>query len=465
MSVRSIGTPKANATFAGIVALIATLIALVGFGGALTQLVSRWIGQEEYSHGFLIPFVSAWLLWTRRDALRASIGRPAWTGPVLILLAMAMHIIGELSALFILSQVGFVVALIGLVLAIGGYSLLRVAFVPIAFLLFAIPLPDFINSKMSLQLQLISSTLGAQFIKMLQIPVYLDGNIIDLGNYKIQVVEACSGLRYLYPLLSLSFLAAYLFHAPLWQRVTVFLSSIPITIGMNGLRIGLVGITVDRWGTAAADGLIHFFEGWVIFIAGAALLALEIAVLAGLSGKSFIDVFYFPKIMAPSLPQFQSRTANQMPLAASLLVLCVLGPATIYISGRQEIIPDRYHFSVFPQQIGPWRGQSSSLDPQTERVLRPDDYILSDYRTTDGSLVNLYIVYYASQRKGSEPHSPNECIPAGGWQITKFERTSYTDNGATLPLNRVIIEKQSIRQVVYYWFDERGRRISQRVHG
>ena len=88
---------------------------------------------------------------------------------------------------------------------------------------------------------------------MFGIPVYLDGNIIDMGNYKLQVVEACSGLRYLYPLLSLSFLAAYLFHAPLWQRAVVFLSSIPIAIGMNGFRIGLVGVLVDRWGTQMAE--------------------------------------------------------------------------------------------------------------------------------------------------------------------------------------------------------------------
>ena len=157
--------------------------------------------------------------------------------------------------------------LIGIVLGIGGYSLLRVAFIPIAFLLFAIPLPYFIDAVLTLRLQLVSSELGVFFIRMFGIPVYLDGNIIDMGNYKLQVVEACSGLRYLYPLLSLSFLAAYLFHAPLWQRGLVFLSSIPIAIGMNGFRIGLVGLLVDRWGTAMAEGVLHFFEGWVVFLA------------------------------------------------------------------------------------------------------------------------------------------------------------------------------------------------------
>ena len=112
----------------------------------------------------------------------------------MILFAMAMHVIGELSAIFI-SQVGFVLALIGLVLGLGGYSLLRTAFIPIIVLLFAIPMPYFIDTLMSFKLQLISSELGTLFIRMFRIPVYLDGNIIDLGYYKLQVVEACSGLR------------------------------------------------------------------------------------------------------------------------------------------------------------------------------------------------------------------------------------------------------------------------------
>src|SRR5262249_53361207 len=150
-----------------------------------------------------------------------------------------------------------------IVLAAGGYSLLRVTIVPIAFLLFAIPLPYFIDAKLTLQLQLISSQLGAFVIRQFGIPVFLEGNVIDLGNYKVLVVEACSGLRYLFPLLSLSFLAAYLFRAAMWQRAIVFLSAIPITVLMNSARIGMIGVTMDRWGPKMADGVLHYFEGWI----------------------------------------------------------------------------------------------------------------------------------------------------------------------------------------------------------
>src|SRR5262245_13403687 len=276
------------------------VILFIGFSKAIFELVRRWSVEEEYSHGFLIPPIAAWLLWSRRDAIVGSMGRPSWIGPVLILLALAMHGVGELSALYILSQGAFILSLFGIALGLGGFPLLRVVFIPIVFLIFAIPMPYFIDAMLTWRLQLISSELGTFFIRLIGIPVYLEGNVIDLGVYKLQVVEACSGLRYMYPLLSLSFLAAYLFQAPLWQRAIVFLSAVPITIVMNSLRIGLVGVLVNSFGPQDADGFLHMFEGWIIFIACAGVLTMEMALLARFaSGKKFFDVFYAPKILSP----------------------------------------------------------------------------------------------------------------------------------------------------------------------
>jgi exosortase D (VPLPA-CTERM-specific) len=463
MSLSSLSMPRTGGVHATVIASIVVLVVLVAFSGALWELVTRWSRQEQYSHGFLIPIIVAWMLWARRDALLASIGRPSWNGPLLILLATIMHLVGQLSAFFLLSQLGFIVALIGIVLGIGGYSLLRVTFIPIAFLIFAIPLPYFIDSQLSWRLQLISSELGVFFIRMFGVPVYLTGNVIDLGNYKLQVVDACSGLRYLYPLLSLSFLAAYLFQAPFWQRAVVFLSAVPITIVMNSLRIGMVGVLVDRWGIEMADGLLHFFEGWVIFLACGGLLAAEIYLLARLSsGKGFFQVFYLPKVAAsvPRGPQIGS--ISRLPIAACLVLLCAAGLAAFFVSGRHEIVPDRLRFVAFPGNLGSWQGRPSLLEPQIEHALGLEDYILSDYNKPNAGAVNLYVAYYASQRQGTSPHSPIVCIPGGGWQITHFERTSYRNDaiGVTLPLNRVVIAQDSNKQLVYYWFVQRGRKVA-----
>jgi exosortase D (VPLPA-CTERM-specific) len=232
---------------------------------------------------------------------------------------------------------------------------------------------------------------------------------------------------------------------------------------MNSLRIGIVGILVNYWGPQDADGFLHMFEGWIIFIACAGVLVAEMTLLARLvNGKRFFEVFYPPKISASSPQQSSTQAFNQVPLLSCLFLLCAVSAAGLLVSARQEIQPDRTTFAAFPHQIGDWRGRPAVLGSDVERGLGLTDYILSDYAQRDGRQVNLYIAYYASQRSGLSPHSPSVCIPGNGWQITQFDRTHYTDNarGISLPINRVIIGKGSSKQLVYYWFEQRGMRIA-----
>jgi len=146
-----------------------------------------------------------------------------------------------------------------------------------------------------------------------------------------------------------------------------------------------------------------------------------------------------------------------MPLYASLLLICVMVLTGSLISNRSEIIPERSRFVTFPAAIAEWHGRSSQLESQVENGLALEDYVLSDYSKPDGKAVNLYVAYYASQRTGESPHSPLVCIPGGGWQITRFERL---DSGISPPLNRAIIERNGSKQLVYYWYEERGRSIA-----
>ena len=459
-SATTVGFAQSKSIYLYIFIAIAVLLAAFDFGRPLLDLVRRWRVQEEYSHGFLIPFISIWLLWSRRDALRASIGQPSWAGLALIAVAAAMHIVGVLSALFILSQLGFIVALIGIVLGFGGLPLLKVTFIPIIFLLFAIPVPYFIDAVLSFQLQLISSQLGAFLIRLLQIPVFLQGNVIDLGTYKLQVVEACSGLRYLYPLMSLGFLAAYLFQAPFWQRAFVFLSTIPITIFMNSFRIAVVGVMVDNFGPQDADGFLHMFEGWVIFIACSAILVAEIMVFAWFGPKkSFFDVFGAPKISVPD-QHYTTLGRSAGTAVGCFLLLAATGIAGYFVSGRQEVLPDRTSFASFPTALGEWQGRSSSLDTATLRGLGLTDYLLTDYAKQNGRSVNFYVAYYASQRSGFAPHSPSVCLPGNGWQISTFQRTFYHGPDMSFPMNRVLMQRDTQKELVYYWFDERGMTVA-----
>ena len=459
-SLLEVPRPKAALAALAIVGML--LAAVAGYGDALSETIRRWAHEEEYSYAFLVPVLSAWLIWTRRDALPAAMGRPEPMAPVVMLIAMAMNAVGEVSATYIFSQWSLVLAIVALILGVGGRSLFKAIWAPVVLLLFAIPAPYFIASMMSIKLQLISSALGASFIRMLGIPVFLEGNIIDLGAYKLQVADACSGLRYLYPLLSLSFVVAYFFQAPVWKRAVVVLSSIPIAIALNGLRIGLVGVTVAIWGNRATDEFLHLTEGGIVFLACAAALALEVQIFASITGHAIGDVLYLPE---PHPIGAGTRGSNafrsSFPLLSSLLILLISSACIFVISKRAENIPARPDFVAFPNAFGEWKGHASSLDPETKQgLLGLDDYLLSDYASSDGKAVNLYVAYYASQRKGESPHSPVVCIPGGGWRILTFERTGYSVDGVEAPVNRAVIERNSTKEVVYYWFDERGRQIA-----
>lgn len=440
--------------------LVALVITFIAYFGGLTDLVSRWNSQEEYGHGYFIPLISLWLLWLRKDALIAAIGESSWVGPLLVLIGCIGLLLGELTAIYVLIQFSFLLAIIGIVLAYGGKSLLKVALLPIAFLVFAIPLPYFVGAQLSWRLQLTSSDLGVSFLRLLGYSVYLEGNVIDLGAYKLQVVEACSGLRYLYPLLSIGFLMAYMYKGKLWQRILICLSTIPITVIMNSLRIAMVGVLVDQWGNGMADGFLHYFEGWIIFMVCLAILIAEIMLMEKFGQKrSFWQAVDFPVIHPISAKK--SESIKNKPLYVSIALIAISMLTVNMMNDRKEIQPQRLKLAAFPASFDGWNAKEESLAKEVETFLGVDDYALADYTNHELGSVNFYVAYYASQRKGVSPHSPQVCMPGGGWVISSLDRiTINVASKKDFHVNRTVINKDNHKQVVYYWFEQRGRHIA-----
>lgn len=442
------------------VGLVACVCFAVAYWDPLQNLIFRWMEREEYSHGFFIPLISLWLVWNRRTAIAHSVGGAAPLGALVVLLALVLLWAGELSALYLLAHLSLLLCFAGLLLACGGRSLLQVCALPLGYLLFAIPVPYFLDAQFSWWLQLVSSRLGVEVLRLFGVAVYLQGNVIDLGHYALQVVDACSGLRYLYPLASLGFLAAYLFQAPAWQRLVVLLSVVPITVLMNSLRIAAIGALVNVRGSAAADGFLHFFEGWVIFMTCALILLLEIWLL-----DRFGQRRGFGRLLAlPAVAAVAPSRGRPSPVPLALAAFLLLASASAIHAGdwRNETVPPRLSFSRFPLAVAEWTGRESFLDAAMTRSLGLSDYLLVDYqRAAEEPAVNLYTAWYASQRKGQSPHSPQVCIPGGGWSITSLERIVLrSPDGIALPVNRAEIELNGNRQLVYYWFEQRGRRMA-----
>jgi exosortase D (VPLPA-CTERM-specific) len=304
-------------------------------------------------------------------------------------------------------------------------------------------------------------------MRLFDVSVFLEGNVIDLGVYQLQVVEACSGLRYLFPLMSFGFLCAYLFKAPFWQRAVVFLSSIPLTVLMNSFRVGVIGILVNTYGIAQAEGFLHYFEGWIIFMACVVLMFGEMWFLTVLThrGVSFRDTFnldFGPPIASGATPTWPRSWSRAMVTSVVLIVLTAAG--TQLITHREEIVPSRERFAAFPNDVGEWQGAQETLPPAIVRALDVTDYVLSNYqRTADHVPVNLYVAYYASQRKGASIHSPRSCLPGHDWEMNNlapYKIDGVAAGGAPLTVNRVVISKGEARQLVYYWFEQRGRELT-----
>lgn len=434
---------------------IAAILAILTYWGGLSEAVLRWNIQEEYSHGFLIPLVTLYILWEKKGLIKATSGPPLWSGVLVIFTALIVFIVGEISALFLLIQYSFVLLLIGLSLVTVGRAT-KYTMAPILLLLFAIPLPYVIEVVLTAKLQLISSWLGVSFIRLFQIPVYLEGNVIDLGVYQLQVVEACSGLRYLFPLMSLGFIAAYFYQAAFWKRAIVFLATIPITILMNSFRIGVIGVMVDNWGISMAEGFLHDFEGWIIFMACSAILVLLILILEKLTNKGGSLAAVFGVVDESQFVNNKHQTAkpySDKPIIIIVLLLLGSFVLTQFLDKRAEITPGHVSFVNFPMALDNWSGKHDRLEQQVIEKLGMTDYLLANYADEKNQLVNFYIAYYESQRKGVSPHSPRVCIPGGGWEIADLQRITAGGH----PVNRVLIKKGNHQQLVYYWFQGHGR--------
>ena len=473
----------------------AVVIALLGYlyADSLVFLFGQW-GSEDYSHGMFVPLISLFLIWQARHRIAEAGGGNSWWGFAVISAALFLYWIGELATLYVLQHVSLWMIIVGLIIASIGIRGARAIAFPLSYLLTSIPLPVFLYASLASQLQLWSSTLGVLCLQFVGVTAFRDGNVIDLGLVQLQVVEACSGIRYLLPLTSLALLCAYLFKDLMWKRVALVLSSIPISILVNGFRIGMIGVLVEWYGQGAAEGFYHLFEGWVLFMTSLGLLILEMWVLTKIGAvgdrSSFRDRFTWisqdspvisvvtvqsPRAPSSSAIDSSSRPSSSLrppstrklfPSPAYLCSVALLVPvafASTLLVEREDISPPRAMFVDFPMQFEGWIGTSLTLEKQYIDTLRFDDYVLAEYRFEGGQPVNLYTAYYRSQRKGQSAHSPQSCLPGGGWEISSLTQMDLPMSpGALRPLhvNRALIQKDRQKQIVLYWFKQRDRIIS-----
>ena len=254
-----------NVHFAWGFVLIGLLIAAIYFR-VLAKLVLDWWEIPDFSHGFLVPIFAAYLVWSKKDALLKTKIAPTWIGIGVVALGLVVLLLGVYGAELFLSRVSLVILLIGLVLCFGGWQLLKELRFPLLVLLLAFPIPAIVFNEITLPLQTLASKLASGLLPIFGVPVLREGNIIELPAMKLEVAEACSGIRSLMSLFTLSIFYGYFIEKSFLRRTILALASLPIAIAANAVRILGTGLCVQYWDPDKALGFFHEFSGWVMFL-------------------------------------------------------------------------------------------------------------------------------------------------------------------------------------------------------
>jgi exosortase len=248
-----------------------SVLLIIAYFPILWHLVEQWSTDEDVSHGFFVPPVAAFIAWQRRDRILALNYHPAWWGLGVMAWAALQGYVGTLGAELFLQRTSFLIALVGLLLVLGGTRLVRELAFPLLLLPFMIPIPAVIYNQITFPLQLFASQVAEFSLGLMGIPVLRDGNILELASQKLSVVEACSGIRSLLSLSFLSLVYAYFFDRRVWMRWVLLAATIPIAILANSGRVTITGV-LSEINPELARGFFHSLEGFVIFLIALAML-------------------------------------------------------------------------------------------------------------------------------------------------------------------------------------------------
>jgi EpsI family protein len=388
---------------------------------------------------------------------------------------------------------------------------LRDLWFPLLILAFIVPLPPYVNRLLTFNLKLAASSLSVLMLRLADVSVLQNGNIIDLGITQLQVVDACSGLRYLMPLILMALLFGYFYCRRWWQNAILLITVIPLSIVVNGLRIFATGM-LHVWGhPELAENFFHDFSGWIVFmLAGAILFGISLLLRAldkgsteeverskkkdkkltvdgsqlSVSNDSIdsvepvtgnrkpetIDVPNAQSIKAESskfkVESEQRKVENgwRRPVAITL-ILCLLFVGSGYAMQRLPTaanLPARTSFESFPVTIGDWQARRDYLSQEILNSLWSDDYVSATYYNKDRRhAIHLLIPFYEYQGTRHTAHAPQSCMLGGGWAlIGSKDRLVTTADGSQFPIMTSIWEKGDTRILGSYFFFQRGRTIT-----
>lgn len=226
----------------------------------------RWFAADSYySHGILIPFVSGFLIWQMRDELAAIKPKRSPWGMPLIIAGLIIHLFSSLFRIYFTSGFSMLGVLSGLVLFFFGSKTLRKIAFPVAFLSFMIPVPMVVVANISFKMKILAAKIATAALNKMGLLAVRSGSVLKMQHTYVIVDDICSGLRSLIALTAIGSMFAYWMKAPMYKRILLFCSTIPIAIATNVLRIVFLSFVSEVWGPEYAGGFVHDFSGFMVF--------------------------------------------------------------------------------------------------------------------------------------------------------------------------------------------------------
>lgn len=438
--------------------VVLTAVFILQYHTDFARLFKKW-GSDDFSYCYLVPFLFGYVVFTKWKILREIEIRPSYVGIPVLFMAGALQFIGWIGSLQTLAFISIWVSLVGLALLALGTRMVKSLAFPFFILLFIVPLPPFLNNLFTFNLKLISSALSVNMMQWAGLSVFREGNVIDIGVTQLQVVDACSGLRYVYPLFLMGLMFAYLFHRKLWHRMVIILATIPISIFANALRIAVTGFLSVHVSRELADGFFHGFSGWLVFLVSFVFLAILSWLLNLWKSKpAHVQTAEEKSEGRKSVVSNISRLRQSFFWTASIVMLAFWILHTSFASAL--IVPATKGFKHFPNVIGNWQGKKMYLSDEILRSLWADDYVQVNFTNTKThENILLFVPYYKYQETRRNAHSPVSCLLGGGFAPLSRDiiRRDFPPPFGEVEIRQMVLEKNGLRLLANYWFQQRGR--------
>lgn len=433
---------------------------LIGFHEIFIEFYERWqLGDNSYC--FLVLPLFLYFCWEKRVLFNFANYSLHPSAFFIILIAIILLYLGELGSIETFLYLGIWGCITGVMVMLYGKRTLQLSF-PLVILLFIMPLPPFINRMLTFQMKLLASKFSVLILQFMGNSVLLQGNVIDLGDVQLQVVDACSGLRFFVPLILMALLIGFFSTGKIWKRM-VLVAIVPVlSVVINIVRIISNALLMINGYEKLAKSLFHEFSGWLVFMLGSFFLMAVVRMLNRIQPEA--DCSRSDTTLKRTVEDRSGFLSTKIAVSVSIL-LCVLFIGNGWVLSKRvffQQIPARDDFASFPMQIGDWQGERKYLSQEILDELWADDYVYATFRSNDEhSTLNLLIPFYEYQGNKNSAHAPESCMLGTGWaQAHSEKRSLILDDQQETTIKTDLWEKGDTKICSAYFFIQRGRIIS-----